>query len=635
MHNSPRFRKGHETQEIIPELPQGVHDSPSKNTEAKGGKKRNLPPNTSGAARASQHPVSASAAASLNLRREMAGQPAEVPVMANPLSLLANNIPNLENAQIRSTQAAQLPPVSFGSIYQTPSTNVLQFTQHSAPHNTQSNRPATVFAVPVQIRPVPFQGQAQNPFVVLLDGVQSGRTFLGSAQPFTGSTSPSLRRQALGQIMGVPVQVAPSQVPIQNLYQRDLFSRQQQQQQQLSQTLSQVHPQVGCYPGTQSLFPSQGDRRGPQLASLQNPAMQPSRSPGIHDEGLFQTCSTRKHTGTEIQLTLPQGLSPTNLPPMGINHPQVPGGVPPYGSIGSLDCSRRNVVSMRTDEDQNWLSPLQCFIRSEIIEVYVATSERRNREEPNRERFGLRCRYCAQMPRSAKTHRSSAVPSCIEQIYQSFSMMLRDHFPLCKHIPSHVKDQFDALREKQAQGATDSTRFWSYSASTLGMFNAEDPNGIAITSDSMLAGKSMPPFGSPPFEAWKDNPSECIFEEKELSIVPPFLQELMSFYCFIRIFDVERIGARRNLPEGLAGIGCRSCFNHRRTGMSRLFPPRRKSLVHKIPLAYDHVIRCTLIPEESKVRLMSFEYRPDTNAKRGDKLALDLLWTKLKQHDCR
>ncbi len=77
------------------------------------------------------------------------------------------------------------------------------------------------------------------------------------------------------------------------------------------------------------------------------------------------------------------------------------------------------------DEDPNWLSEFHCFVRSELVEVFRASHEdvKARNNSIAYHQVGIRCRFCAHMTPSARAGRSSAFPSSLRQIYQSFTMV--------------------------------------------------------------------------------------------------------------------------------------------------------------------------------------------------------------------
>jgi hypothetical protein len=146
----------------------------------------------------------------------------------------------------------------------------------------------------------------------------------------------------------------------------------------------------------------------------------------------------------------------------------------------------RSIVPLATEEDQNWLSELNCFVRSDILELFRATEEdiraRNSRCGIRVGQVGLRCRYCAHLPKGGRAGRSSSFPSSLRRIYQSFTMMLRDHFGKCTGMPQHIQDRFVRLKRKTTQGATNSRFYWVGSAKRIGLVDSEE-GGIWIREE--------------------------------------------------------------------------------------------------------------------------------------------------------
>jgi len=61
---------------------------------------------------------------------------------------------------------------------------------------------------------------------------------------------------------------------------------------------------------------------------------------------------------------------------------------------------------------------------------------------------GVRCRFCAHIHRRHRAARSQSFPSTISRIYQSLTMMIRDHFPKCAEMPEDVQAKFHNLKRK-------------------------------------------------------------------------------------------------------------------------------------------------------------------------------------------
>ena len=356
---------------------------------------------------------------------------------------------------------------------------------------------------------------------------------------------------------------------------------------------------------------------------LQQMASQNSR-PSIED-----LLRQRSQTSAAATSTLSVSTT-TSAPSLQNSNPNLPlcieGQVEPY--------FKRPLFPLGVDEDPNWLSEFHCFVRSELVEVFLASHDdvkSRNNSIAHHQ-VGLRCRFCAHMTPSARAGRASAFPSSLRQIYQSFTMMLRDHFGSCDAIPAVTKEKFVALKDKPAQGATDSKRFWVYSAMKIGM--ADSPEGIIINERTRANGASVPPFGSSPGQPWVDDAysSVQLAQPGDRNLVSEFLFTVMSQVQLVCLTESERIGNRRSLKLGLPGFGCCHCCKHRRLGLCRVFPARRRTLPSKINDIYDHLRRCNLCPVTVKEQLERTKHQLNTGISAdqgGDKEFFDRVWNRL------
>ena len=296
--------------------------------------------------------------------------------------------------------------------------------------------------------------------------------------------------------------------------------------------------------------------------------------------------------------------------------------------------TERPVFSLGISEDPNWLSEFHCFVRSDLVEVFRASHDdvtSRN-NSISYQQVGIRCRFCAHLPPSSRSGRSSAFPSSLRQIYQSFTMMLRDHFSNCEAIPSSVLTEFNSLKDKPAQGATDSKRYWIYSATKVGMIDTND--GIMMTQESRYEGSNMKSFGTVVGQNWEDDAlrNDSLVRPSDRGHVSEFLFIVMSQVQPIRLTETECIGNRRSLQVGLPGFGCRYCCAQKRLGLCRMFPARRRTLPQKVNDLYDHLRRCSLCPQavkdslEQSKRQMTASFRADQGSNRE---FYDRVWSRL------
>lgn len=101
-------------------------------------------------------------------------------------------------------------------------------------------------------------------------------------------------------------------------------------------------------------------------------------------------------------------------------------------------------------------------------------------------RVGLRCKYCAHIPRSRqcngsggeqslkKATMSSFYPKSLGDLYRSVCTWQRVHFRACCHIPQNVKDHYWSL--KDGDRTRGKTRYWVTSAMEMGLVD-DDGHG--------------------------------------------------------------------------------------------------------------------------------------------------------------
>lgn len=378
-----------------------------------------------------------------------------------------------------------------------------------------------------------------------------------------------------------------------------------------------IHPSTTSFMVNHSLAQPERNDVASLLRQLQTRSPQSAQGPTAAPLAVAASASLA------AALSAPSNAAPTRrleLPPC------EEGSLEPY--------TNRASYPLGTDEDPNWLSEFHCFVRSELIEVFRASHadcKARNNSIAYQQ-IGIRCRFCAHLTPTARVGRSSAHPSSLSQIYQSFTMMLRDHFGNCEAMPASTQENFLALKDKPSQGATDSKRFWVYSAMKVGM--VDTPEGIMVTEQSLAAGANAPPFGTTPGQQLADDAVKAVplVLPRDRPLVSEFLFLLMSQTQLVRLTEAERIGSRRSLRVGLPGFGCRFCCERRRLGLSRMFPARRRTLPAKVNDLVDHLRRCTVCPDEIKEQLertrhlMKKGFHSDQG---GDREFFDRIWNRL------
>mmetsp|Transcript_20279 Transcript_20279/g.29750 ORF Transcript_20279/g.29750 Transcript_20279/m.29750 type:complete len:456 (-) Transcript_20279:105-1472(-) len=167
---------------------------------------------------------------------------------------------------------------------------------------------------------------------------------------------------------------------------------------------------------------------------------------------------------------------------------------PPCGlGSGQSEVISPKIPRLSSDDDQKWLSEFLCLVRSEFVDIFLATQDDvSSRMDSNKKlvvgQVGFRCRYCANIPASGRAWRSSTFPSSISRIYQSFTMMIKDHFSHCFVIPKEKQEQYANIRRKSSPGVPGSKQYWINSAHELGL--VDTPNGIHFSNSEPTLGKN-------------------------------------------------------------------------------------------------------------------------------------------------
>ena len=113
--------------------------------------------------------------------------------------------------------------------------------------------------------------------------------------------------------------------------------------------------------------------------------------------------------------------------------------------------------------DSSELNSLHCFVRSELLELYMEDERNRNCTA----RVGIRCVHCARAFRSESSNMSSFFPKSLQDIYRTVCTWQRVHFQACEHIPQEIRDKYWKL--KSSDKTRGKTRYWVTSALQMGL----------------------------------------------------------------------------------------------------------------------------------------------------------------------
>jgi len=171
------------------------------------------------------------------------------------------------------------------------------------------------------------------------------------------------------------------------------------------------------------------------------------------------------------------------MPPLVQNNISItfPGQVGTKGQVEVIEHhSKRSYVPLGDESDRIWLSDFFSFLRKECVEVFEASSqlvkERNRYKQIFLNQVGIRCRFCAHLPYSQRGKRSCSFPQTQCRIYQSVTMMIRDHFRVCKEMPSDIRKEYDEKKAETRRGELEARQYWTDSSKRLGL--VDTPFGI-------------------------------------------------------------------------------------------------------------------------------------------------------------
>ena len=152
---------------------------------------------------------------------------------------------------------------------------------------------------------------------------------------------------------------------------------------------------------------------------------------------------------------------------------------------------RQTRVMLAIDEDTEWLSDMDCFIRRNV-EIFCSREEdvaaaQVDRKYPICEgQVGIRCIHCAVNKEGARGNAVS-FPYSISGIYESVREFQRLHLEGCKNLPDDVKAK---LLSQKGSASLSSVlrRYYVMAAKALGMYDT--PDGIRAGGDSVALGSS-------------------------------------------------------------------------------------------------------------------------------------------------
>jgi hypothetical protein len=135
------------------------------------------------------------------------------------------------------------------------------------------------------------------------------------------------------------------------------------------------------------------------------------------------------------------------------------------------------------DTDTDYVNPLHCFVRSDLLELIQVKGEERDRFQGQ---VGLQCVFCANDPPNLRSKMAQIFPAKLDHLYRKVCIWQREHFTgdksnqPCPMIPQEIRNLYKMKKEESNRRGRVS--YWKQSALSLGLRDSKikDRSGIVF-----------------------------------------------------------------------------------------------------------------------------------------------------------
>ncbi|KAL3909966.1 MAG: hypothetical protein SGARI_002346, partial [Bacillariaceae sp.] len=279
-------------------------------------------------------------------------------------------------------------------------------------------------------------------------------------------------------------------------------------------------------------------------------------------------------------------------------------------------------VRLTKPDDNNWLSEVQCYARSDLVEIFAwRESDGLNgyagRKAPSEGQVAVRCAFCKQLPDDRKPSGCLVFPENLEAVQTKVEDMLRLHFHSCPGMSDGNKDSFRGLKSRGPKTGEDPHQYWIDSARDLGLSNLPPANttgwGITFRRDPIqpspceeldieLAEGNSPPELSKLYLIRPEDRGECTDQ--------CFLVMRQVKVCRFQQSDKRTGSGSRGRDRVLdfPGLACMHCANKNTLG--RYFPVSAKNLTDNTAQSLlTHMSSCSHCPDNIKASIDFLSHR--------------------------
>ena len=277
-------------------------------------------------------------------------------------------------------------------------------------------------------------------------------------------------------------------------------------------------------------------------------------------------------------------------------------------------------VRLTKSDDPHWLSEMQCYARSDLVEVFSLEKNDSldgyiGRKEPSVGQVGIRCAFCKSLPKLERPGGCVYFPDSLSSIHSKVSDLLRLHFPSCPSMPDDVKSTFKSLRGFGAKADGDAQQYWIDSARDIGLSDIPtSPSGWGLTF------RRDPLQPSPADELDRENAGAATFNFTKSMLVRADDRGICTDHAMLLLRQVMPCrfkksdkrggpgGRGRDRVIGFPGLCCRHCTT--KNSFGRYFPVSAKNLTDNTTASIQgHVQSCSKCPDAIKASLAYLMHR--------------------------
>lgn len=281
-------------------------------------------------------------------------------------------------------------------------------------------------------------------------------------------------------------------------------------------------------------------------------------------------------------------------------------------------------VRLTKTDDARWLSEMECFARSDLVEAFSLKKDdslegHNGRKEPTPGQVGVRCVFCKGLEAAERPSGYMCFPESVSSIHTKIGEMIRLHFPSCPALPDDKKEKFKSLKGFDAKTAgDDAQQYWIDSGRDIGLCNlpSEGPYagwGIAFRRDP------LEPSPADDLDREMDTADvdfgkgSLVKADEDKGACTDQVMLLLRNVKACRFNKSDRRGgpgARgRDRVIGFPGLCCKHCCNAKNSS-GRYFPVSAKNLTDSTANSLmTHLASCNRCPEPIKASLAYLGHR--------------------------